>query len=62
MTAAGKQDDMTASEKVQDRTEPPTSQHGTTWGPKLFWTTLVLMLVFFWWLLIYSGGVEIHHG
>jgi len=55
-------DDMTASGKEDDKTQTSGSQEGTTWGPKLFWTILVLMLVFFWWLLIYSGGVEIQHG
>lgn len=32
------------------------------WGPSLFLVTLAVVLVFFWWLLIYSGGVEVHHG
>ncbi len=53
---------MTASGKQEDKTQATELQDGTTWGPKLFWTILVLMLVFFWWLLIYSGGAEIHHG
>lgn len=34
----------------------------SNWGSLLFFATLVASLVFFWWLLIYSGGVEIHHG
>ena len=32
------------------------------WGPKLFLGILVLILVFFWWLLIWTGGVDPHHG
>ena len=32
------------------------------WGPKLFVGVLVAVLVFFWWLLIWSGGVDPHHG
>jgi hypothetical protein len=32
------------------------------WGPKLFLGVLVAVLVFFWWLLIWSGGVDPHHG
>ncbi|MEA3278260.1 MAG: hypothetical protein U9Q81_23810 [Pseudomonadota bacterium] len=32
------------------------------WGPKLFLGALVAILVFFWWLLIWSGGVDPHHG
>jgi len=28
-----------------------------TWGPKLFYLTLLAGLVFFWWLLIYDHGV-----
>lgn len=32
------------------------------WGVKLFLGVLVLLLVFFWWLLIWSGGVDPHHG
>ena len=27
-----------------------------SWGPKLFFGTLVAVLLFFYWLLIYSGG------
>lgn len=34
----------------------------SSWAPILFWATLVGILVFFWWLLIYSHGVEVHHG
>lgn len=34
----------------------------STWGPKLFLTTVALVLFFFWWLLIFSGGVGGHHG
>ncbi len=59
MTASEKQDDMTAA--ANDADEAPAPEDGATWGPKLFWITLVLILVFFWWLLIYSGGVEVHH-
>jgi len=33
---------------------------GVTWGPKLFWTALVLMLVLFWYVIIYSGGANPH--
>ena len=33
-----------------------------SWGPKLFFATLVAVLLFFWWLLIYSGGVSPTHG
>jgi hypothetical protein len=32
------------------------------WGPRLFLGVLALLLVFFWWLLIWSGGVDPHHG
>ncbi len=32
------------------------------WGPKLFVAVLLAILVFFWWLLIWSGGVDPHHG
>lgn len=34
----------------------------SSWAPILFWATLAGILVFFWWLLIYSHGVEVHHG
>ena len=53
---------MGATEKQNEATQVSTSQAGTSWGPKLFWATLVVVLVFFWWLLIYSHGVEVHHG
>lgn len=32
------------------------------WGPWLFWGTFAVLLIFFWWVLIYSHGVEVHHG
>jgi len=38
--------------------QPPVSAAArVTWGPKLFYLTLVAGLVFFWWLLIYDHGV-----
>ncbi|HHH49326.1 MAG TPA: hypothetical protein ENK51_10635 [Gammaproteobacteria bacterium] len=62
MTASENKDGMTALGDAEDKAETPVPDGGATWGPKLFWVTLVLILAFFWWLLIYSGGVEIHHG
>jgi len=45
------------------REREPAARHGITgWGGKLFVVTLLAVLAFFWWLLIYSGGVELHHG
>ncbi len=40
----------------------PAGGNKDTWGPKLFYGTLVAILAFFYWLLIYSGGVAVHHG
>ena len=42
--------------------DPADRQKPAGWGGKLFVVTLVAVLAFFWWLLIYSGGVELHHG
>ncbi|MES9880499.1 MAG: hypothetical protein ABW185_06405 [Sedimenticola sp.] len=39
-----------------------TAEGATSWGPKLFFGTLVAILVFFYWLVIYAGGVVVHHG
>jgi len=41
-----------ADEQIEQQVE-----YETTWGPKLFWATLVAILVFFWWLILYSHGV-----
>jgi len=35
---------------------------GPGWGLRLFLLTLVVIAIFFWWLLIWSGGVDPHHG
>ncbi|MCH7879976.1 MAG: hypothetical protein IIB69_00105 [Proteobacteria bacterium] len=32
-----------------------------TWGPILFYGTLIAGLVFFWWMVIYSHGVSPTH-
>jgi len=40
-----------------ERTSAPGSGR-VTWGPKLFYLTLIAGLVFFWWLLIYDHGVS----
>lgn len=53
---------MGAAEKHDKTTQENISRIGVSWGPKLFWATLMVVLVFFWWLLIYSHGVEVHHG
>ncbi len=53
-------DGMNASEKPTESNEN-TSGDGASWGPKIFWLTLLVILVFFWWLLIYSHGIEPTH-
>jgi len=53
---------MSVVEKHDKATQMNISRAVVSWGPKLFGVTLVLVLVFFWWLLIYSHGVEVHHG
>ncbi len=58
----GEYKNMSPAEKHDNPATARTDHSGVSWGPKLFWLTLVLMLVFFWWLLIYSHGVEVHHG
>ena len=48
------------NEQAQNRSDEPRHQNDAgrvTWGPKLFYGTLVAVLVFFWWLAIYSHGV-----
>ena len=32
-----------------------------TWGPLLFYGTLIGVLVFFWWMVIYDHGVSSTH-
>jgi hypothetical protein len=45
-----------------DNEQTPQKSESSSWGPKLFYITLVASLVFFWWLLIYSHGISpIHH-
>jgi hypothetical protein len=48
------------TETHEEKELKPTASGGTTWGPKLFFGTLVAVLAFFYWLLIYSGGVTGH--
>ena len=44
---------------MEPRDKPSDAGSGRyTWGPKLFYLTLVAGLVFFWWLLIYDHGVS----
>ena len=40
--------------------EEPTNDP-TTWGPLLFYATLIGVLVFFWWMVIYDHGVSSTH-
>ena len=48
---------------LENRQRNPAARPGISgWGSKLFVLTLIVVLAFFWWLLIYSGGVELHHG
>ena len=47
-------------QQEQEQTTGGTTR--VTWGPKLFYGTLVAVLGFFYWLLIYSGGVTGHAG
>jgi hypothetical protein len=58
--ADGWEPNMT-EESEQDREKPGNSGE-VTWGPRLFFGTLLAVLVFFYWLLIYSGGVSGHGG
>ncbi|MES9879385.1 MAG: hypothetical protein ABW185_00700 [Sedimenticola sp.] len=51
---------MTQTSKENEAEQ--TVKGATSWGPKLFFGTLVAILVFFYWLVIYSGGVVVHHG
>ncbi|MEJ1298190.1 MAG: hypothetical protein RPU64_15845 [Candidatus Sedimenticola sp. (ex Thyasira tokunagai)] len=51
---------MTQTSKENEAGKPEGEK--TSWGPKLFFGTLVAILVFFYWLVIYSGGVVVHHG
>ncbi len=53
---------MDASEKHKKPAHEHEFHNGVSWGPKLFWITLLVTLVFFWWLLIYSHGIETGHG
>jgi len=53
---------MDTSEKNNKPIKESVSHDGASWGPRIFWATLLVLLVFFWWLLIYSHGVETHHG
>jgi len=54
---------MSESTPEKSPTNYTDSEPGTiNWGPALFLATLAGVLVFFWWMLIYSGGVEVHHG
>jgi hypothetical protein len=52
---------MALEHSARDR-GPADGSKAAGWGGKLFVVTLLAVLVFFWWLLIYSGGVELHHG
>ena len=51
---------MNQAPNSNDKDDKNTAE--VTWGPKLFFTTLLVILSFFYWLLIYSGGVTPHHG
>ncbi|MES9899675.1 MAG: hypothetical protein ABW148_11710 [Sedimenticola sp.] len=51
---------MTQTSKENEAGQP--EEETTSWGPKLFFGTLVAILGFFYWLVIYSGGVVVHHG
>jgi len=43
---------------MEKHEQPASSGSGrVTWGPKLFYLTLLAGLVFFWWVLIYDHGV-----
>jgi len=45
-------------EGMEEHEQPSHAGIGrVTWGPKLFYLTLVAGLLFFWWLLIYDHGV-----
>ena len=33
----------------------------TSWGPILFYATLIAVLIFFWWMVIYDHGVSTSH-
>ncbi|MCP3672090.1 MAG: hypothetical protein GY814_17005 [Gammaproteobacteria bacterium] len=48
--------------ELHDEGEEQQGLGASTWGPKLFFWTIVAVLLFFYWLLIYSGGVVVHHG
>jgi len=52
--------DTTPGNSTADQAE--TKPRTSNWGPAVFLFTLACVLVFFWWLVIYSGGVEVHHG
>ncbi len=48
---------MNEQGQEQDSGQARNDSDRTTWGPRLFYGTLVAVLVFFWWLAIYSHGV-----
>jgi hypothetical protein len=58
----GRDKGMAEVGNAPDVKEGPQQTAPTGWGRWLFWGTFAVLLVFFWWLLIFSHGVEVHHG